>query len=74
MVLDAHVLIKVATSIQTMFKAVNLAMQGVTIPGTNGVVSDSVDETIRGLGKLTRNGLAASDSVILRIMMDKQGN
>ena len=66
--------IKVATSIQTMFKAVNLAMQGVTIPGTNGVVSDSVDETIRSLGKLTRNGLAASDSVILKIMMDKQGN
>lgn len=66
--------IKVATSIQTMFKAVNLAMQGVTIPGTNGVVSDSVDETIRSLGKLTRNGLAASDSVILKIMMNKQGN
>lgn len=64
--------IKVATSIQTMFKAVNLAMQGITIPGTNGIVSDSVDETIRGLGKLTRNGLTASDPVILRIMMDKK--
>lgn len=64
--------IKVATSIQTMLKAVNLAMQGVTIPGTNGVVSDSVDETIRGLGKLTTNGLAASDPVILQIMMAKK--
>lgn len=64
--------IKVATSIQTMFKAVNLAMQGITVPGTNGVVSDSVDETIRGLGKLTTNGLAASDPVILKIMMDKK--
>lgn len=64
--------IKVATSIQTMFKAVNLAMQGITIPGTNGVVSDSVDETIRGLGKLTTDGLAASDPVILKIMMAKK--
>lgn len=64
--------IKVATSIQTMFKAVNLAMQGITVPSTNGVVSDSVDETIRGLGKLTSNGLAASDPVILKIMMAKK--
>lgn len=64
--------IKVATSVQTMFKAVNLALQGVTIPGTNGLVSNSVDETIRGLGELTRSGLAASDPVILKIMMGKE--
>lgn len=64
--------IKVATSVQTMFKAVNLAIQGVTIPGTNGLVSNSVDATIRGLGKLTRSGLAASDPVILKIMMGKE--
>lgn len=64
--------IKVATSVQTMFKAVNLAMQGITIPGTNGMVCDSVDRTIRNLGELTMDGLAASDPVILKIMMSKK--
>lgn len=63
--------IKVATSIQTMFKAVNLALQGITIPGTNGVVCNNVDNTIRYLGKLTCRGITASDPVILNLMMDK---
>lgn len=63
--------IKVATSIQTMFKAVNLALQGITIPGTNGVVCNCVDNTIRYLGKLTCKGITASDPVILKLMMNK---
>lgn len=62
---------KVATSVQTMLKAVRLATQGITIPGTNGVVCDSVDNTIRNLGELTMDGLTASDPVILKIMMAK---
>ena len=61
----------VASSVQTMLKAVRLATQGITIPGTNGVVCDSVDNTIRNLGELTMDGLTASDPVILKIMMAK---
>lgn len=64
--------VKVSTSVQTMLKAVNMALQGITIPATNGVVSESVDDTIRDLGRLTSEGMAATDSVILKIMQAKQ--
>lgn len=48
-----------------------MALQGITIPATNGVVSASVDETIRGLGRLTSEGMAGTDSIILKIMRAK---
>ena len=63
--------VKVSTAVQTMLKAVDMALQGITVPATNGVVSESVDETIRGLGKLTSEGMAATDSIILKIMRAK---
>lgn len=62
--------IKVTTSVQTMLKAVELAMQGVVVPAGNGIVAKSVDETIRHLGKLTSQGLAVADKTILQIMLD----
>lgn len=64
--------VKVSTSVQTMLKAVNMALQGITIPATNGVVSESVDDTIRDLGRLTSEGMAVTDSVILKIMQAKK--
>ena len=64
--------VKVSISVQTMLKAVNMALQGITIPATNGVVSESVDDTIRDLGRLTSEVMAATDSVILKIMQAKK--
>ncbi len=63
--------VKVSTAVQTMLKAVDMALQGITVPATNGVVSESVDETIRGLGRLTSEGMAGTDSIILKIMRAK---
>ncbi|WP_225422950.1 L-cysteine desulfidase family protein [Companilactobacillus jidongensis] len=62
---------KVATSISSMCRAVDLAIQGVEIPATNGLVQEDIDETIRGLGKLVTNGFGQTDSAILDVMMNK---
>ncbi|MGM9892364.1 L-cysteine desulfidase family protein [Limosilactobacillus sp.] len=63
--------LKVSTAVQTMLKAVDLALQKITVPATNGVVSESVDKTIRDLGRLTSEGMSDTDSVILKIMRAK---
>ncbi|WP_246005609.1 serine dehydratase subunit alpha family protein [Companilactobacillus insicii] len=62
---------KVASSTSSMCRAVDLAIQGVEIPSTNGLVQDDVDQTIRGLGKLVTNGFGKTDSEILNVMMNK---
>ncbi|MFD1417615.1 L-cysteine desulfidase family protein [Companilactobacillus keshanensis] len=62
---------KVASSVSSMYRAMNLAIQGIAIPGSNGLVSDDVDTTIRGLGVLATDGLKETNPIILDIMMQK---
>ncbi|MFT8633226.1 MAG: L-serine ammonia-lyase, iron-sulfur-dependent, subunit alpha [Liquorilactobacillus ghanensis] len=62
---------KVGTSVSSMYKAVQLAFDGICIPATNGLVCEDVDLTIRGIGHLNTEGLKNADSAILDIMMDK---
>ncbi|WP_125713107.1 L-cysteine desulfidase family protein [Companilactobacillus kedongensis] len=62
---------KVASSVSSMYRSMNLAIQGIVIPGSNGLVSDEVDTTIRGLGVLATDGLKETNPVILDIMMSK---
>ncbi|RBP99342.1 L-cysteine desulfidase family protein [Bifidobacterium xylocopae] len=63
---------KVATSASSMYRSVNLALQGVAIPASNGMVCPDVDQTIRGIGHLGTEGMASTDPVVLDIMMNKQ--
>lgn len=62
---------KVATSVSSMNRAVNLAVQGIAIPANNGLVHSDVDETIQGIGRLGSEGLKQTDPVILDMMMNK---
>lgn len=63
---------KVATSTSSMCRAVELALQEIEIPATNGLIQADIDDTIRGLGKLVTDGFGQTDSEILNIMMEKQ--
>lgn len=62
---------KVATSTSSMCRAVELALQEIEIPATNGLIQADIDDTIRGLGKLVTDGFGQTDSEILNIMMEK---
>lgn len=64
--------LKVTTAISGMLRAVKLAREGVTVPASNGIVSADVDETIRNLGQLTRDGIVKADPAILQIMTNKE--
>lgn len=63
---------KVATSVSSMLRSVNLALQGIVIPASNGLVAADVDQTIRGIGRLGSEGLKETDPVVLNIMLNKK--
>ncbi|WP_125762119.1 L-cysteine desulfidase family protein [Companilactobacillus hulinensis] len=62
---------KVATSISSMYRSVNLAIQGITIPASNGLIYQNVDDSIRGLGTMVTKGFKQTDPTILEVMMNK---
>jgi L-cysteine desulfidase len=64
--------LKVGTAVSSLYRAVNLAKQGVVVPATNGLVQADVDETIRGIGRLGTEGMQAVDATVLDIMQHKQ--
>lgn len=66
--------LKVTTAISGMLRAVKLAQNGITVPASNGIVSEGVDETIRNLGQLTKKGIVKSDPAILNIMVNKRAD
>lgn len=62
---------KVATAVSSMYRAVNLALQGIQIPASNGLVCQDVNDTIKGIGRLATEGLKVTDQTILSIMVNK---
>lgn len=62
---------KVATAVSSMYRSVNLALQGILIPSSNGLVCQNVDQTIQGIGKLGTKGMGETDKTILDIMVSK---
>lgn len=62
---------KVATSVSSMARALTLALQGIAIPASNGLVCDSVDATLRGLGRMVTSGMRQTDEAVLAVMMAK---
>lgn len=64
--------LKVATGTSSAIQSAILAYNGVVVPGSNGIVEDDVENTIRNLGRLVNAGMEKADPVILDIMLHKQ--
>lgn len=45
-----------------------LALEGVTVPTGDGIVDDSVDQTIRNMGFVTNPGMSQTDDAIIEVM------
>lgn len=62
---------KVATTTSSATRALMLAIQHKRVPGTDGIVSNTVDESIRNIGRLASVGMKDTDPNILSIMLEK---
>lgn len=66
--------LKLATSIQTALLCAHMALRGVGVAGTDGIVDDNPDQTLVNLGILAQKGMKITDQVILEIMLSKSAS
>ncbi|SKA82580.1 serine dehydratase subunit alpha family protein [Desulfobaculum bizertense] len=64
--------LKVASAVDSGLRAAMLALEGHTITGREGIVSDDIEQTIQNLGRLGAEGMRETDRVILDTMVSKK--
>lgn len=62
---------KVSSTANSAFKAVIMALDNVRVTGQEGLVSPTVEESIRNLGNLVTDGMKQTDEQIIKIMINK---
>lgn len=62
--------IKIMTALQGGILASELALQGKTYSGGTGILKNTVEDTIRAVGVIGKDGMHETDTVILNIMMN----
>lgn len=63
--------LKVASGTSAAMQAAILALENIYVPGTNGIVEDDVEKTIRNIGYISSKAMTQADNVILEIMVNK---
>lgn len=63
--------LKTMTSVDAAFRAVSLAMNGVGIPSTDGIIGEDGAKSLRNLGRIATTGMTSMDEEILAIMQEK---
>lgn len=66
--------LKLSTAAGEAVTSAYLALQGVIISNQDGIISETIEDTIRNLGEVSYPGMANADSVILKIMLNKENN
>lgn len=62
---------KISSGVSTAMMSAMLAMKGHAVTSAEGIVSDSVDDTIHNLTKIGRESMQATDHLVLQIMTCK---
>ena len=63
--------LKVSTSASAAIKAALMALDGIRITGHEGIIEDDLEKTIDNIGLLGNQGMAETDTMILKIMTTK---
>jgi L-cysteine desulfidase len=62
--------IKLSTAAGAIVESALLAVNGVKIPPTNGIIGETPEETIKNVGEISK-GMIETDETILKIMQEK---
>jgi L-cysteine desulfidase len=63
--------LKAMTAVDAAFRAASLAMQGIGIPVSDGIVGADGQESLKNLGRIAAQGMRGTDEEILSIMQGK---
>ncbi len=61
---------KIVTSLQSSLFAMDMAVQGYSFDGGDGIVKEDIEKTIKGVGKIASKGMVETDKVILDVMLE----
>lgn len=64
--------LKVASSVSAAIQASFLGMSELAVSGKDGIVSYDLEKSIQNLGRVASEGMAATDKIILDIMVSKK--
>lgn len=65
--------LKTMTAVDAAFRSASLALGGIGIPYSDGIVGQDGKSSLVNLGRIATKGMAATDKEILRIMQKKLG-
>lgn len=63
--------LKTMTSVDAAFRSASLALNGIGIPFTDGIIGEDGARSLRNLGRIATTGMTAMDDEILAIMQEK---
>lgn len=64
--------LKLSTAAAAAVESALLAQRGLVVPDTNGIIADTIEETVRNLGQISNPGMVVTDKVILDVMLAKE--
>lgn len=64
--------LKVATAAGTAVQSALLALHGIDVKASDGIVADTAEQTMRNVGELSTKGMIDTDRTILDIMIKKK--
>lgn len=63
--------LKLSTAAAVAVESSLLAQKGIVVPDTNGIIADTIEQTVHNLGEVSMPGMIHTDKVILDVMMAK---
>ncbi len=63
--------LKAVTAVDAAFRSASLAMKGIGIPATDGIVAEDGGRSLENLGRIATDGMRDMDAEILAIMQEK---
>lgn len=63
--------LKLSSAVSSAFQSAMMAMEGIHVASTDGIIEDDVDKCIDNLASIGRDAMLEVDNVVLNIMTDK---
>ncbi|KAB3525673.1 L-cysteine desulfidase family protein [Alkaliphilus serpentinus] len=63
--------LKLSTAAGVAVKSAYLALENIIVPADNGIVAETVEQTIKNMGRIGTPGMVETDKEILDVMMEK---
>ncbi|MBE6330905.1 MAG: serine dehydratase subunit alpha family protein [Bacteroidales bacterium] len=65
--------LRISGAVNGAFQSAMMAIEGICVPSTDGIIEDSVDRSLDNIANIGRDAMLENDSMILRIITEKEG-